>query len=244
MRSARSRRTKRRASRVLGVLTLIPTFGLLLTTSAYADLTTASGGLNHSEWQRLRRASQRHYAVRRPQLGADTHHHRLSRRHQLARQRERSRTATERITDRQVERHGRLRIDHLVNASEPVSYRLDWTRDGSATVGTVTVGGRPVSVNTAPNTTLILPGSGTATFNEQITGATSIKVNAVHIHLTGILGNGDIIIAQSMCSATASGVQVPAGAFGGVLLTGFVALAFGGYQLTSSRLRRRTVMSQ
>jgi hypothetical protein len=61
---------------------------------------------------------------------------------------------------------------------------------GAATVGTVTVRGNPVTVTSAPNTTLSIPGVGTTTFNEQITTTNSITVNAVHVHLTGTLGNG------------------------------------------------------
>jgi hypothetical protein len=53
-------------------------------------------------------------------------------------------------------------------------------------------------------------------------------------------GTQDRVFA--MC-ATASGVQVPTGAIGGILLTGLVALVFVGYQLNRSLSRRRTARS-
>lgn len=46
----------------------------------------------------------------------------------------------------------------------------------------------------------------------------------------------------ALCAA-ASSVQVPTGAIGGILLTGIVAVAFVGYQLSGRRSRRRTASS-
>ena len=246
MRSARSRQTQRRASRALGLLALIPTFSVLLATSAYADL-SAAGGSAFGEQVRVGVINSGPLpTTTAPPGGTNT----------LA----------------SVSVPGLLQVGVLTvssNATTGPSGSVSSTanaanvtigsalltvsalasqchsdstghQSGAATVGTVTVRGNPVTVTSAPNTTLSIPGVGTATFNEQIPAANSITVNAVHVHLTGALGSGEVVIAQSMCSATASGVQVPSGAFGGVLLTGLVAFAFGGYQLTSSRLRRRT----
>jgi hypothetical protein len=46
----------------------------------------------------------------------------------------------------------------------------------------------------------------------------------------------------ALCT-TASSVQVPTGAIGGILLTGIVAVAFVGYQLSGRRSRRGTASS-
>ena len=74
-----------------------------------------------------------------------------------------------------------------------------------------------VSASPAPNTVRTLPGGlGTVTFNEQVEvntpGVTSsIVVNGIHIRLSGgTLGTGDIVIAQSRCSANGPDVLRPA----------------------------------
>lgn len=249
MHSARSRRAQRRTSQVLGLSALIPIFGLLLATSAYADLTTATGSafgeqihvgvINSGPLPTITAPAGGTNSLVSVNVPGLLQSGFLTVSSNATTGPSGSVSSTANATNVTV---GSALITASTLASQCHSDSTG-RETGSATVGTVTVGGSPVSVNTASNTTVAVPGLGTATFNEQITGGNSITVNALHIHLTGILGNGDIIIAQSRCSATASGVQVPAGTFGGVLLTGLVALAFGGYQLTSGRLRRRTVTS-
>ena len=46
---------------------------------------------------------------------------------------------------------------------------------------------------------------------------------------------GEIVIAQSVCGVTGTGVVVPTGAVGGVLLTGLVAVVFGASQIRRHR---------
>jgi hypothetical protein len=70
----------------------------------------------------------------------------------------------------------------------------------------LTVLGTSVSASPPPNTPVPLPGIGMLTLNEQSStvgpgGLRSITVNAVHLHLAGTLGNGDIIVSQSRCIA-------------------------------------------
>ena len=77
---------------------------------------------------------------------------------------------------------------------------------GTSSFAALTVLGHSVSASPPPNTTVPLPGVGTLTLNEQTTttgpgGLRSITVNAVHLHLAGTLGNGDIIVSQSRCTA-------------------------------------------
>jgi hypothetical protein len=112
---------------------------------------------------------------------------------------------------------------------------------GSATITGLTVAGNPVTVSTGPNTTLNIAGVGILHINEQtVTGSapsSGITVNALRLEINaGPLGSGSIILGQSVCGVTGTGTATPTGAVGGVLLTGLVAVAFGGYQL---RRRRR-----
>lgn len=246
MHSARSRQTQRRASRALGLSALIPILSVLLATSAYADLATASGSAFGEQVRVGVINSGPLPTITAPPGGTNSlvsvsvpgllQTGVLTVTSNATTGPSGSVSSTANATNVTI---GSALLTVSALASQ---CHIDSTghQTGAATVGTVTVRGNPVTVTSAPNTTLSIPGVGTATFNEQIAATGSITVNAVRVHLTGALGNGDIIIAQSMCSATASGVQVPSGAFGGVLLTGLVALAFGGYQLASSRLRRRT----
>jgi hypothetical protein len=84
---------------------------------------------------------------------------------------------------------------------------------GSTTLVGATLGGLPVALNPAPNTTLTVPGVGSVTLNEQIptggAGNYSLTVNAIHVHLAGPLGNGDIIISQSRCGEAGPDVTIP-----------------------------------
>lgn len=112
---------------------------------------------------------------------------------------------------------------------------------GTATITGLTVAGIAGNIATTPNTTVAIPGVGTLFVNEQVvTGtapATAITVNALRLQITAApLASGSIIIGQSVCGVTGNGTATPTGAVGGVLLTGLVAVAFGGYQL---RRRRR-----
>ncbi len=102
--------------------------------------------------------------------------------------------------------------------------------------------GAPLTIDTSPNTTLNVAGVGILHINEQIVTGTApnqtITVNAVRleVNVVGVLV-GEIVIAQSVCGVTGTGVVVPTGAVGGVLLTGLVAVVFGASQI---RRHRRT----
>ena len=111
---------------------------------------------------------------------------------------------------------------------------------GSATVTDLRVLGVPVSVSSAPNSTVGVAGVGTLYVNEQtVTGSaptSSITVNALRLHITaGAVGSGDVIVGQSVCGVDGSGIPTPSGTVGGVLLSGLVAVAFAGNQLWRRR---------
>jgi hypothetical protein len=77
---------------------------------------------------------------------------------------------------------------------------------GTTSFAGLTILGTSVAANPPPNTAVPLPGVGTLTLNEQTStvgpgGLRSITVNGVHLHLAGTLGNGDIIVSQSRCTA-------------------------------------------
>jgi hypothetical protein len=77
---------------------------------------------------------------------------------------------------------------------------------GTSSFAALTVLGNSVSASPPPNTTVPLPGVGTLTLNEQTStaspgGLRSITINAIHLHLAGTLGSGDIIVSQSRCTA-------------------------------------------
>lgn len=83
---------------------------------------------------------------------------------------------------------------------------------GSVTLGKLVVGGTTATnQRPAPNTRIPILGVGTLILNEQISaggpasggrlGNRSLTVNAVRLSLTGgLLGSGDIVLAQSRCS--------------------------------------------
>jgi hypothetical protein len=111
---------------------------------------------------------------------------------------------------------------------------------GDATVASATVAGGPLVIDSSPNTTLNVAGVGILHINEQIVSGTApnqtITVNAVRLEVNAVgLIVGEIIIAQSVCGVTGTGVVVPTGAVGGVLLTGLVAVAFGASQIRRHR---------
>ena len=244
MHSARPRRTQGRVSRALGLAALIPLFSVLLATSAYADLTTASGSAFGEQVKVTTLLGATINSgplpiITAPPGGstslASVNVPGLLQASALNVSSNATMGSSGSVLSTASAASLTVGTAAITVSALTSQCHIDSTgqQTGSATIGTVTVGGIPVSVSSAPNTTVNLPAVGTATFNEQITTANSITVNALHVHLAGTLGNGDIIISQSMCSATASGVPVPAGAFGGVLLTGLVALAFVGYQRRS-----------
>jgi hypothetical protein len=103
---------------------------------------------------------------------------------------------------------------------------------GDTTVAGLWVLGRPLAVATAPNTTLAVPGVGTLHVNEQtVTGAapsSGITVTALRLELdVPGLADGEVVVGRSVCGVTGTGVVVPAGAVGGVALSGLVAVVFG-----------------
>jgi hypothetical protein len=111
---------------------------------------------------------------------------------------------------------------------------------GDATVASISALGAPLVIDTSPNTTLNVAGVGILHINEQIISGTApnqtITVNALRLEVNavGVLA-AEIVIAQSVCGVTGTGVVVPTGAVGGVLLTGLVAVAFGASQIRRHR---------
>ncbi len=110
---------------------------------------------------------------------------------------------------------------------------------GTSTLETAEVLGVAVALNPAPNTTIPLPGVGRVILNEQIRptngpGDTSIIVRAIHVELDGILGDGDIIIAESRCGAKGPDV-VPVAPIGLLGVTALLGLGFAGMQWKKRR---------
>lgn len=103
------------------------------------------------------------------------------------------------------------------------------------------LGSTPVNISPSPNTSVTLVGIGTLIENEQIkndsSGHTEITVNALHLKLDGLLGTGDIIVAQSHCIAAGPDVLIPIGAVGGLGLAGALGVAFVGRQVWHRRRR-------
>lgn len=112
---------------------------------------------------------------------------------------------------------------------------------GTTTIANLRILGAPVTVPTAPNSSLNVLNVGTLFVNEQVVTGTapsqSITVNALRLQLNAPLGlgTGSIILAQSVCGVVGTAVVVPTGAVGGVLLTGLVAVLFGANQLRRRR---------
>ena len=78
---------------------------------------------------------------------------------------------------------------------------------GTASVVNLAIAGMSLINGTIPaNTSIPLPGIGTIYLDQQTTtsspAGSSITVNAIHVALNGLLGNGDIIISQSQCDVT------------------------------------------
>jgi hypothetical protein len=61
---------------------------------------------------------------------------------------------------------------------------------GTVTIGALTVAGLPVTVTTAPNTTIPLPG-GKIVINEQVPVPGGLKVNGAHITMPGV----DVVVS-------------------------------------------------
>jgi hypothetical protein len=79
---------------------------------------------------------------------------------------------------------------------------------GSTTLTDASVTGiGDLAVSPSPNTKITLAGVATITLNEQTVtdtpdGVNAITVNAIHVHLEGVLASGDIYIGRSVCSVT------------------------------------------
>lgn len=95
------------------------------------------------------------------------------------------------------------------------------TSNGDGSSATTTLANANVSgigaigANPAPNTVITVADVATITFNEQTRSdvpgqQTSITVNAIHVRLNALVGTGDIVIAQSQCSAIGPDVLAPA----------------------------------
>ncbi len=73
---------------------------------------------------------------------------------------------------------------------------------GTTILGLTVNGVNLGDVTPAPNTMIPIPGIGTVILNEQVTGGdgvttASLDVNLIHVVLNGLLGTGDVIIAQA-----------------------------------------------
>ncbi len=111
---------------------------------------------------------------------------------------------------------------------------------GGVSVAELTVLGAPLVVSTAPNTAVTISGVGVLHVNEQVvTGAapsSGITVTGLRLELAAPrLATGEIVVARSVCGVTGTGVVVPTGAVGGMLLTGAVAVVFGAGQIRRYR---------
>ncbi len=95
-----------------------------------------------------------------------------------------------------------------------------------------------MTANPAPNTKISLLGLATITFNEQIQNADgSLTVNAVHITLNALVGQGDVVLASATCGPAAPPVPLASGAglWLGLGLLGLAAIPVGGMVLRKRR---------
>lgn len=260
MRQSRlTRGNGRRASRGLAVLALIPTFGLVLATAAVADVTAVTGSaygesVNVTTLVGRLVTSGPAPTVTLPAGGSAT---------PVTASLASVNVAVLTTGVLNVSTQGTAGPSGSVTSSATVANPAvglgllnvlsatvvgsSCTSNEAGSTGTTTLAGLkllglPATVATAPNTTVNVLGVGILHVNEQIlTGSgasTGITVNALRLEINaGALGNGSIIIGQSVCGVTGTGVVVPTGAIGGVLLTAIVAVAFGVYQFGR---RRRT----
>lgn len=252
----RTRRTPRRVSRAFAFLTLIPVFALLLATSASADVTAVGGGafgesihvttlrgaVNSGPLPNVTLPPGGDVSLASIDLPGMLHTGILNASSHGTTGPAGSTHSTASLVDFRVGSASAPTLTASLLSSRCTSNEQG--SSGSAAVTSLTIGGVPTVVSTAPNTTVNIPGVGSLTLNEQIVGgippaSSSITVNSLHLRLAGALGTGDIIIAQSRCSITGNGVVVPSGAIGGVLLTGLVAVVFAVHQIGRSRNRRR-----
>ena len=252
----------RRASRALALLALIPTFGLVLATAAYADVTTVTGSAFGTSVTVTTLAGQvvnvpPTPTVTLPAGGSATPVTASTASVNVAVLRTGLLTASTQgtlgsggsVTSSANVANPAVGLG-LLNALTATAVGSSCTSNetgstGTATVAGLTLLGLPATVSLAPNTVVTVAGVGILHVNEQIvTGSgpsTAITVNALRLEINaGPLGNGSIILGQSVCGVTGTGVVVPTGAVGGVLLTAVVAVAFGLHQLRRTR-RVRTV---
>jgi hypothetical protein len=98
----------------------------------------------------------------------------------------------------------------LVSA-DAVASTCTATRDGVTASTTLTdasiTGIGDLAVSPAPNTEITLVGVATITLNEQVVtdtadGVNAVTVNAIHVHLDGLLATGDVYIGRSTCQVT------------------------------------------
>jgi hypothetical protein len=259
MRSHPIRSTGRKASRSVALLALVPTFGLVLATAAYADVSTVTGSAFGARVDVTTLAGSAVTVAPTPIVtlpggGSAT-----------------PVTASLASVNAAVLTTGVLNVSTqgtpgpsgsvtssadvanpsvglgLVKVLSATAVGSSCTSNeagssGTATVADLKLAGSPVAVSTAPNTTVNVAGVGILHVNEQIpTGSgasTGITVNALRLEINaGPLGAGSIVIGQSVCGVTGTTVVVPTGAIGGVLLTALVAVAFGVFQLRRGRRR-------
>jgi hypothetical protein len=87
------------------------------------------------------------------------------------------------------------------------------TSNGDGSTGSTTLTGASITgigslaVNPAPNTKISLAGVAEITLNEQTRTDTvgvisTITVNAIHVHLNGLLAGGDVYVGRSVCEVT------------------------------------------
>jgi hypothetical protein len=260
MRQRPIRSTGRKATRGLALLALVPTFGLVLATAAYADVTAVSGsafgervtvttllgsvvnsgptptvtlpGAGSATPVTASTATVSTLVLNTGVLNVST---------QGTPGPSGSVTSSAEVTNPSVG----LAVLNVLTAS---AVRSSCVSNEAGSTGTTTIAGLNLlgvatTVATAPNTTVNVAGVGILHVNEQIvTGSapsSGITVNALRLEINaGPLGNGNIIIGQSVCGVTGTGVVVPTGAIGGVLLTAIVAVAFGVYQFRRGRRTR------
>lgn len=250
----------RRASRGLAVLALVPTFGLVLATAAYADVTTVTGSaygasVNVTTLVGTVVNLPPTPIVTLPAAGsavpvtasAVSVNVAVLKTGVLNASTQGTLGAGGSVTSSANVANPAVGLG-LLNALTATAVGSTCTSNeagssGTATVAGLTLLGLPANVSLAPNTTVNVLGVGILHVNEQIvTGSgasTGITVNALRLEINaGALGNGNIIIGQSVCGVTGTGVVVPTGAIGGVLLTAVVAVAFGLYQLRRTRRAR------
>ena len=91
-----------------------------------------------------------------------------------------------------------IEADFLMARAEAACGGQGASLTGSSEIVNLTINGESVSVGTAPNQTIPLPGGGSIIINEQSTSDGTITVNALHVRVPGV---ADVVVSSASAGA-------------------------------------------